>query len=123
MKKAQVILSLMAMLALAAVMTFGIQIGNIRIGNQDDTNGILQKSEIEQSPFNKKYLESDKVICINLWATWCEPCLVEMPVLNQIKSEFAGKNIEFLSLSVDKDSVQLLKFLKSNRFHFKDITM
>ena len=110
------------MIALIAVMSFGIQIGNVRIGNQNDTLGITQKSEIDQSNFSKKFLESDKVIFLNLWATWCEPCIAEMPMLNQIKSDFSGKNIEFLSLSVDKDSIKLAKFNKSDRFYFKDIT-
>ena len=122
MKKGLLIFSVLLMIALIAVMSFGIQIGNVRIGNQNDTLGITQKSEINQSEFSKKYLESDKIICVNLWATWCEPCLVEIPMLNQIKSDFNGQNVEFLSLSVDKDSVKLNKFLKNDRFYFKDIT-
>ncbi len=123
MKKGLVTFSVLFMIALIAVMSFGIQIGNVRIGNQNDTLGITQKSEIDQSEFSKKYLESDKIICVNLWATWCEPCIAEMPMLNQIKSDFNGRNIEFLSLSVDKDSVKLARFLKNNRFYFKDITV
>lgn len=123
MKKALVIFSVILMIAIIAVMSFGIQIGNVRIGKQDDTLGITQKSELGQSSFSRKYLESDKVICVNLWATWCAPCIVEMPMLNEIKTEFAGKNIEFLSFSVDKDSVQLAKFLKNDQFFFKDITV
>ncbi len=123
MKKGLVIFSVLFMIVLIAVMSFGIQIGNVRIGNQNDTLGITQKSEIDQSEFSSKYLESDKIICVNLWATWCEPCIAEMPMLNQIKSDFNGKNIEFLSFSVDKDSVKLAEFNKSDRFHFKDITV
>ncbi|MGV8994486.1 MAG: TlpA family protein disulfide reductase [Flavobacterium sp.] len=123
MKKGLVIFSVLFMIVLIAVMSFGIQIGNVRIGNQNDTLGIIQKSEIDQSEFSKKYLESDKIICVNLWATWCEPCLAEIPMLNQIKSDFSEKNIEFLSFSVDKDSVKLVKFNKSDRFYFKDITV
>ena len=103
MKKILITFSVVLMFALIAVMTFGIQIGNVRIGNQNDTLGITQKSEINQSDFSKKYLESDKVICVNLWATWCGPCIEEMPMLNEIKSDFSGKNIEFLSFSVDTD--------------------
>ena len=123
MKKGLVIFSVALLVVLIAVMSFGIQIGNVRIGNQNDTLKITQKSEIDQSEFSKKYLDSDKIICVNLWATWCEPCIAEMPMLNEIKSDFSGKNIEFLSFSVDKDSVKLAKFNKSDRFYFKDITL
>ena len=123
MKKGLIISSVVFMIILIIVMTFGIQIGNMRIGNQNDTLKIAQKWEIEQSTFYKKYLESDKIICVNLWATWCEPCIAELPMLNRIKSDFSGRNIEFLSFSVDKDSVKLAKFNKSHRFFFKDITL
>ena len=46
-----------------------------------------------------------------------------MHILNEIKKEFARKNIEFISFSVDKDSVQLAKFLKNDQFFFKDIAV
>lgn len=68
------------------------------------------------------HLETDKIICVNLWATWCGPCIKEMPMLNRIKEEYALKKIEFLSLSVDTDSIKLKEFLKTDKFHFKDIT-
>lgn len=123
MKKPVVIICLITMLALLAVMTFGIKVGGLRIGNQDDTANVVQHSKIAESPFATKYLESDKLVCVNLWATWCEPCLVEIPMLNEIKSEFAKENVEFISLSVDKDLVQLAKFNKNKRFHFIDITV
>ena len=104
-------------------MSFGIQIGDVRIGKQNDTLGIKQDYELVNSSFNSEYLESDKIICVNLWATWCEPCIAEMPMLNRVKEEYKDKNIEFLSLSVDTDSIKLRNFLNKDKFDFKDITL
>ena len=64
-----------------------------------------------------------KILVINLWATWCKPCVAEIPMLNEIKSEYKHKNVEFLSLSVDTDSIKLNSFLKKGKFEYVDITL
>lgn len=43
-----------------------------------------------------------KYVYIDVWATWCAPCKVEIPYLKQIDDEFKGKDIAFVSLSIDK---------------------
>ena len=42
-----------------------------------------------------------KLIYIDVWATWCGPCLKEMPSLKELINEYKGKNIEFVSISID----------------------
>lgn len=42
-----------------------------------------------------------KYVYIDVWATWCVPCLQEMPNLRKLEQAYRGKNIEFVSLSVD----------------------
>lgn len=42
-----------------------------------------------------------KYVYIDVWATWCVPCLNEIPALQSLEKEFQGKNIEFVSISVD----------------------
>jgi thiol-disulfide isomerase/thioredoxin len=43
-----------------------------------------------------------KYIYIDVWATWCGPCKMEIPHLQQIEEKLKGKNIAFVSISVDK---------------------
>ncbi|MDN3665847.1 TlpA family protein disulfide reductase [Algibacter miyuki] len=45
-----------------------------------------------------------KYVYIDLWATWCGPCIAEIPSLKAIEKEYHGKNIEFVSISIDKKS-------------------
>lgn len=42
-----------------------------------------------------------KYVYIDVWATWCIPCIVEMPYMNEIEKEYADKNIQFIGLSID----------------------
>lgn len=43
-----------------------------------------------------------KFVYIDVWATWCGPCKAEIPSLQKIETAYHGKNIVFVSISVDK---------------------
>lgn len=57
---------------------------------------------------------SGRTLVINFWATWCEPCRREIPLLEEIQRENTGKRIEIVGIAVDHpDSVQkMVKDLK-----------
>lgn len=42
-----------------------------------------------------------QTLLVNFWATWCAPCRREMPLLNRIKQEYAGKGVEIVGIAVD----------------------
>lgn len=44
-----------------------------------------------------------KYVYIDVWATWCGPCIAEIPHLKKVEEKYHGKNIEFVSISVDTD--------------------
>lgn len=55
-----------------------------------------------------------KLVYIDVWATWCGPCIQEIPALKQLESDYRDKNVAFLSISIDseKDYSKWVKMLK-----------
>src|SRR5206468_4480825 len=43
-----------------------------------------------------------KVVLLNIWATWCEPCREEMPALDRLQAKLGGERFHVLALSVDQ---------------------
>lgn len=52
---------------------------------------------------------TDTVYVINFWATWCKPCVAELPYFNEVSNELKGKKLKFLFVSMDfVDSIDKL---------------
>lgn len=45
--------------------------------------------------------QTDSVYVINFWATWCKPCVEELPYLQSITKKYAGKKVKLLLVSLD----------------------
>jgi cytochrome c biogenesis protein CcmG/thiol:disulfide interchange protein DsbE len=63
-----------------------------------------------------------KVVLLNVWATWCGPCRVEMPSIEALHKEMGPKGLHVVAVSIDtaKDSrEEILKFLRTNNLTFE----
>ena len=59
-----------------------------------------------------------KYVVIDLWATWCSPCIKERPKYKEIKSKFAAnEGIVFISISLDRDVEKWQDYLVTDKFH------
>jgi len=57
-----------------------------------------------------------KVILVNFWASWCPPCIYEMPELQRLKKLFANRPFEILAINVDEKKYKVRKFIKLINF-------
>ena len=55
-----------------------------------------------------------KVVLIDFWATWCGPCVFEMPKVKQVYDKYHADGFEILGISLDESKEALTQFLKKN---------
>lgn len=71
-------------------------------------------------PFLNK--NDEKVYVINFWATWCMPCIKELPAFEKLNQKFKDKNVEVLLVSLDfskQIESNLIPFIKKKNLQSK----
>ena len=88
------------------------------------------KNTIEIVDFDGLYskidLSVDKTYVINFWATWCAPCVKELPHFEEVNKEYKNKNTEVILVSLDFPSQienKLKPYLKKNKIKSKVILL
>ena len=80
-----------------------------------------KEKEVSLSPINEAEIEkllknedSGKLRLVNVWATWCGPCVIEYPEFIVLQRMFGARDFEFISISADnpKQEAKALKFLQ-----------
>jgi peroxiredoxin len=65
----------------------------------------------------------DKVVLLNIWATWCPPCVEEMPSMEKLYQELGGDGFEILAVSIDESgSKDVRPFMKKHKLSFPALT-
>lgn len=61
----------------------------------------------------------DKVVLLNVWATWCGPCRYEIPELQEIHERYAPRGFEVIGVSVDESGVEAVReFVNENEMRY-----
>ncbi len=67
----------------------------------------LDKQEVSLSDFR------GKPVLINFWASWCGPCRIEMPFLQEIHEKWAGKGLVVLGVNLQENPTTVKKFVEN----------
>ncbi|MFZ0198472.1 MAG: TlpA disulfide reductase family protein [Candidatus Sulfotelmatobacter sp.] len=62
-----------------------------------------------------------QVVVLNFWATWCPPCIEEMPSLVQMQQRMKAKGVTVLAVSVDVDQDNYQRFLKDHNVNLLSV--
>jgi len=62
-----------------------------------------------------------QIVVLNFWATWCPPCIEEMPSLVQMQQRMKAKGIIVLAVSVDADGGAYRQFLKDHNVNLLSV--
>jgi thiol-disulfide isomerase/thioredoxin len=59
----------------------------------------LKLQDLNGKPFDGSLLKG-KILVVDFWAVWCGPCVAEIPELNQLQKEYAGKGVEVVGVTM-----------------------
>lgn len=63
-----------------------------------------------------------KVVLVDFWATWCVPCLSEIPMFNQLKKDYQPRGVEVIAISLDEEGAAKVKpFLKAHPMDYTQL--
>lgn len=60
-----------------------------------------------------------KVVLVNLWATWCPPCIAEMPILDQLSQDYGERGLVVLGVAGDENTDDVREFLSKSPVKFE----
>lgn len=76
----------------------------------------VQATDKDGNPISlSQYVGKNKVVMVDFWASWCQPCLKEMPHVAALYAKYKSKGLEIVGISIDKDKEAWLKAIQANR--------
>lgn len=84
-----------------------MQVHNVRVGDRAPEFNLTSDEGrgVRLADFRGKF------VLLNFWATWCPPCVEELPSLNALHQRYDGKDLIVLGVSIDEDAQEYGQFL------------
>lgn len=102
MKKTLILVTLVIM-GLVALIVADRRVSGSGAGDPLSTFTDLQGKAIDLTPYK------GQVVMINFWATYCTPCLTEIPWMNEFQEKYRAKGFQILGVNMDEEGAEFVK--------------
>lgn len=93
-----------------------------RQNSPEQTGGVITLESIKLANLAGEEIDldefKDKIVFINFWATWCKPCIQEMPSIDKARQFLKDQNVVFL-LASNEPTEQIQNFKEKRQFQFR----
>ncbi|MEO9589186.1 MULTISPECIES: TlpA disulfide reductase family protein [Marinobacter] len=104
----------------AGLITWGSTTGVIAlINNQIQGFPDVALTDLNEQPVSLKSLNQGKPTVVNLWATWCPPCIREMPVLEKAQSDYPAVSFVFANQGEHPETIK--RFLSEQNLNLEQV--
>jgi len=84
----------------------------------DKRSPVLQLPDLSGQQINLNHYRG-RVVLVNFWASWCDPCVEEIPSLSRLGEHFAGKPFDILTVNIGESTARVKDFLDPYEKNFK----
>ena len=112
-----------AVTVLVIILSLKLNDPSLEFSNQVAIEGDIKAPDFKFPGLDGKMIsladQKGKIVLVNIWATWCPPCVDEMPSMEKLYQKFKGQNFEILAVSIDETGLKAVApFMKKNRLTF-----
>lgn len=64
---------------------------------------------------------TNQVVLLDFWASWCGPCVMSMPVINEMHQRYSSRGLVVIGVSVDAEKADMTDFLRTHKVQFPNV--
>jgi len=91
------------------------ELGNIKVGQPAPEFSL---KDLSDQPVALSSFRDRKVVVLDFWATWCGPCRMAMPDLQELHDKFKDDGLEILSVNQGESAEQVRHFIEHKKYSF-----